>query len=223
MYTCMEDINITFSEFNIEFNENAIIEINAPKAEGDNFISDTINSKIENHIANILNFGENESTISLVDAIAKFDSEYAKFKNDFEESDLVWEALFDGEVTYQSSIIISIAINSYLNTGGAHGNMNITFLNFDPITGDLLKFNDLILNKTAFEDVAKKHFKIATGSSGKTGFGDYFFGEGFQLPENIGFTDDGVILFYNVYEIASYADGVTEFTIPYNEIEAYLY
>ncbi len=219
----MEEVNITFSEFNIEFNENAVIEINAPRAEGDNFISNIINSKIENHIVNMLNFEENESNLLLENALVKFDSEYAKFKNDFEESALVWEALFEGEVTYQSSKIISIAINSYLNTGGAHGNMNITFLNFDPMTGRLLEFHDLILNKAAFEDVAKKHFEAAKQASGKTGFVDYFFGEGFQLPENIGFTDDGVILFYNVYEIASYADGITEFVIPYNEIEAYLF
>ena len=51
---------------------------------------------------------------------------------------------------------------------------------------------------------------------------DYFWGEPFHLPENIGLNDEGVIFFYNVYEIASYADGITEFTIPFSDIESLL-
>jgi len=219
---CEEEITITFIEFNIEFNENAIIEINAPRVEFKSVIGDSINSKIERHIANMLNFSEEESNIILGDALTKFDAEYKTFKNDFEESALVWEAIFDGEVTYQSSELISIGITSYLNTGGAHGNMNVTFLNFNPNTGNLLDLKDLISNQTAFEDIAKKHFKKVTQIADETGYGDYFFGEDFHLPANIGLNDEGVTLFYNVYEIASYAIGITEFTIPYNEVSDYL-
>ena len=51
---------------------------------------------------------------------------------------------------------------------------------------------------------------------------DYFFGKDFQLPESIGFSDEGVIILYNPYEIASYSQGIIEFTIPYNEIDANL-
>lgn len=51
---------------------------------------------------------------------------------------------------------------------------------------------------------------------------DYFFGKDFQLPESIGFSDEGVIILYNPYEIASYSQGIIEFTIPYEEIESNL-
>ena len=221
-FSCKEEVAISFTEFNIEFNENAIIEINVPRFETKNLIGDSINSKIENHIADMLNFSDDKSNLTLGDALEKFDNEYSKFKNDFAESALVWEAMFDGEVTYQSSEVISIAINSYLNTGGAHGNMNITFLNFDPMTGDLLVFEDIISDKIAFSDIAQKHFKIATQTLNETDYEDYFFGENFHLPANIGLNDEGLILFYNVYEIASYAIGITEFTIPYDEVNTYL-
>ncbi len=36
---------------------------------------------------------------------------------------------------YQSSEVISVALTSYINTGGAHGVLTITFLNFDAETG----------------------------------------------------------------------------------------
>ena len=43
-----------------------------------------------------------------------------------------------------------------------------------------------------------------------------------MLPENIGFSDEGVILLYNVYEIAPYSEGITEFTIPFEEVLKYI-
>ena len=51
---------------------------------------------------------------------------------------------------------------------------------------------------------------------------EYFFNEDFDLPNNIGFNDEGIMFFYNVYDIASYADGITEFTVPYHTLEALL-
>ena len=222
-FSCIEKTPLTFTEISSKFNNNAIIEINVPNAEGDTPLSKIINAKIETHIANQLNFNEDDTdSIILSDVVKKFDAEYKTFKNDFEENALIWEAMFDGEVTYQSSEIISIAITSYLNTGGAHGNMNVVFLNFDANTGNLLGFSDIVSNKTAFEDIAKTHFKVATQIVDDTGYGDYFFDENFHLPSNIGFNDEGLTLFYNVYEIASYAIGITDFTIPYNEISDYL-
>jgi hypothetical protein len=51
---------------------------------------------------------------------------------------------------------------------------------------------------------------------------DFFFGKPFQLPENIGFSDDGLVLLYNVYEVASFNQGYTEFVIPFEDIASYL-
>jgi hypothetical protein len=130
---------------------------------------------------------------------------------------MVWDASFDGEVTYQSPSLISIAINSYVNSGGAHGNLNITFFNFDS-TGTLLKFNDLFTDKEGLTEVVKAYFEEETKGSEI----NYFFGEPFHLPVNIGFNDEGVVFFYNVYEIASYSDGITEFTVPFDAIENHL-
>lgn len=220
-FSCDEAVNTTFSESTFEYTESVLVEVNIPKADGESNISAQINSTIENHIANMLNFSEDVSdTISLKNAITKFEKEYEAFKSDFQESSLVWEAMFDGEVTYHSPLVITIAINSYLNTGGAHGNLNISLFNFDTSTGKLLSNDKLISNHISFSDIAKKHFKEHTNTQEE--FGDYFFGEAFHLPANIGYNKEGVLLFYNVYEIASYAIGVTEFTIPFEEVEDFL-
>lgn len=222
--SCNQEVNLTFSETNFAINENAIIEINIPNADGTNDVSKAINSTIEHFIVNTISFNEDSPiNISLSDAVKKFDSIYIAFKDDFDENTLIWEALIEGDVTYQSPALTCIAINSYLNTGGAHGNMIISFLNFNSQTGQLLQTEDHIKNKTDFIKLAEKHFNLKLQeSSDEDVFDNYFFEEDFHLPENIGFSDDGVILLYNVYEIASYSEGITEFTIPFEEALPYL-
>jgi hypothetical protein len=217
-FSCAVTAPIIFSEVNELYENNAVVELNIPKAEGNTEQSKEINKVIENHIANMLVFLEEPSdTLQLSYAINKFDSEFKRFKEEFEESAMVWDASFDGEVTYQSSELISIAINSYVNSGGAHGNSNVTFFNFDA-SGKLLSFNDLFTNKSELTTKVKSYFEEETEGNTTS----YFFGEEFHLPANIGFNDEGVIFFYNVYEIASYADGITEFTIPFEDMEPYL-
>jgi len=222
--SCNKEVNLTFTETNFIKTKNAIIEINIPNADGNNTVSESINSTIENFIVNTISFSEDSLiNVSLKDAVKKFDSIYIVFKDDFEETPLIWETLIDGEVTYQSPALTCIAINSYLNTGGAHGNMTISFLNFNSQTGQLLRLDEHIKNKTDFIKLAEKYLNIILQeSSNENGFDNYFFGKDFHLPENIGFSDDGVILLYNVYEIAPYSEGIIEFTIPYEEALPYL-
>jgi len=155
--SCNKEVNLTFTETNFIKTEKAIIEINIPNANGNNTVSKSINSTIENFIANAISFSEDSLiNLSLNDAVIKFDSIYVAFKDDFEENSLIWEILIDGEVTYQSPALTCIAINSYLNTGGAHGNMTISFLNFNSQTGQLLHLDDHIKNKIDFIKLAEK-------------------------------------------------------------------
>src|SRR5690606_11666613 len=60
----------------------------------------------------------------------------------------------------------------------------------------------------------------ATESINSTGF--MFENDVFYLPRNIGFTDDGLLLVYERYEVASYADGPIRLTFPYPEIGRFL-
>lgn len=220
-FSCEKETSLTFSEIQSVFNQNTTIEINIPKAEGNNDVSNTINSTLESNIIKTLNFsGNNSDDIKLENAIKVFETDYIEFKNGFQESNLVWEASFDGEITYQSSEIVCIAFSSFSFTGGAHGNTDITLYNFNPETGNILKFDEIINDKKGFTELVKTYFKKEIGI--ENDYEDVFFGNDFSLPENIGFNENGVIILYNVYEIASYAQGVTEFTIPYKDVNKYL-
>lgn len=221
---CNKDVKLNFKNQQIEKSTDAKIAINYPKAFGTKTVADNINEHIEHVIANEMNMADTqENDISLSDAVSQFDKEYKTFKNDFQDTNQQWEVKVDGNVTYESPEIISMSLQSYIDTGGAHGNSKITYLNFNPETGNHLKPNDIISNQSEFKKIAEKAFKEQTKpkDDGET-IEDFFFGEDFQLPSNIGFTTDGLLLIYNNYEIASYAQGITEIVLPYSQIKEFL-
>lgn len=224
LFSCKKDSPLTFHEQNIETSENAIVDITYPKAEGMEDIADKINATIENFLANEINLTESpDQNLTLEKAMKGFDNEYKEFQEDFSDSMQIWEVLIESEVIYESENIVCISVSSYLDTGGAHGNSRVTFLNFDKNTGQRLEQQDILKDIAEFKKLVQPYFKKATKSlSDEETIQDPFYGEGFQLPENIGYSEVGIILLYNVYEIASYAQGVTEFIIPYEAAKPYL-
>lgn len=222
--SCNKEVKIGFTEENIETSEHADISINFPKAEGTNDVANRINTTLQNYIVDQTNLSEDSQTsLSIHDAVAKFNYEFNSFKSDFPDSTQKWEAFIDGEVTHRSPELICIAINSYLDTGGAHGNTNVRFFNFNPQTGTSLHTKDLIGNIKGFSEVVEQKLKdeIKTNTDNES-MEDEFFGKDFQLPETIGYSDEGIIILYNPYEIASYAQGIVEFTIPFEDVSSFL-
>ena len=219
-FSCKKDIETTFEDLYITTENNTLVEVNILKASGDKTVSQAINSKIEKAVIANLHIGELDTVTatSIKESITEFNKEFQNFQNDFPETVQIWEAQIDGEIMYNSPEIISIALTSYLNTGGAHGMLKISFLNFETSTGEIISNENLITNVEAFKQVALPYFKKATEDK------DIFEMELdiFNLPENMGFSDEGIILLYNAYEIAPYSTGIIEFVIPFNEIESYI-
>jgi len=119
--------------------------------------------------------------------------------------------------------LIWVSLQSYVDTGGAHGNGRLSYLNFNPQTGALLKQNDIISNLSQFKKIAKTAFEEQTKpKDDDETIEDFLFGEDFQLPANIGFTKEGLTLLYNNYEIASYAQGITKIVLPYDQLNGLL-
>lgn len=224
IYSCNEDVKLTFETQQIEKSSDAIITINYPKALGTKAVAEKINQQIEHVIANEMNMADSpENDLSVSKAVSQFDDEYKTFKRDFQDSNQQWEVDVEGNVVYESPEVICISLQSYIDTGGAHGNTRITYLNFVPETGVLLKQNDIISNPSEFKIIAENAFKAQTKpKDNDEPIEDFFFGEEFQLPENIGFTKEGLLLLYNNYEIASYAQGVTKIVLPYKDTKGFL-
>ena len=219
-FSCKDDVNTTFEDINITTENNSVVEVNIPKALGNKTVSSVINSEIEKEVITNLHLGEPNAinAKSIEEGINNFNKEFETFQTDFPETSQSWEAQIDGEIMFSSPEIISLALTSYMNTGGAHGMLKVSFLNFDAVTGKTIPNKNLINNTEAFKEIALPYFKEATKDK------DIFEPEldTFKLPENIGYNDEGIVLLYNAYEIAPYSTGIIEFEIPFNKIESYL-
>lgn len=219
--SCKKETPLTFEETILTPKTSTSIELVYPKFKEDSDKATAINTTIKDSICAGLNLNDNKNVVTIQDAVKNFESQYNAFKNEFPDTQLAWEATVDGEVTYQSPQIISVALNTYANAGGAHGNSYINLLNFNAETGKLLTLNNIINDVEGFTKLVNIYFNKTIEDEGND-TGAYFMDGEFTLPEQIGFSDEGLILLYNTYEIASYAQGITEFEIPFSEVDGFL-
>lgn len=223
IFSCSNETKtISFENNSYENHYEADISVSIDEAIVNSEVSKIINFKIKEAIISTLS--DVTKKTSLESVLEDFDAEFITFKKQFPEaSHPAWELHIETEKVYQSEEIITLSINTYEFKGGAHGNDKIKFLNLNANTGEVYKLSDIVDNSDDFKALAKDHFlKSIDADKENNQIEDYFFGKPFQLPENIGFSDDGLVFLYNVYEVASYDQGYTEFVIPFDAVESYL-
>ena len=202
------------------------ITVKIPVATNATVIADSINKKVFSVMKEIIYFGEKPYSATNYDSLlASFIDSYEKLQKEFPNDKFGWEADIEGNVKYQSDAVLNIEIKHYTYTGGAHGYQGLRSLLFDPNTGKSILNDELFSDKAAFKAFAEKKFRTkykipANKSINATGL--MFEKEKFQLPQNIFYTDKGLLLYYNSYEAASYADGPKELLLPYTEVNDYL-
>lgn len=217
--SCKDEIKpIEFETVLIKNTYEADIEVAFDKAKVNSEAAKSINTHINTAILKSIPISEKVVPQTIEEALKDFDTEYNSFKNDFEDSEQTWVLAIETEVLYKTKSIITLGLSVYSDTGGAHGNDTIQFLNFNPENGTLLAKKDIISDMNGFKELSKSYFLDHMKNEGSD-ISEFFFGKPFQLPENIGFNDEGVILLYNVYEIASYNQGYTEFVIPWDKVQ----
>lgn len=160
---------------------------------------------------------------SLDELITHFLKSYDEFKANFPESTTPWTISTDIVVTYSCQDYISMSINTSSYTGGAHSNASVNYLNMSSQGEKINNLNFFITSIDQLKSLAEKKFREeqhlgATESLSEKGFN--FEKDEFALPENFGFTKEGLVFFYNPYEIAPYAEGPLTVTISFTELIA---
>ncbi len=225
---CKNEDNLAFDAFTLEKNECSdcpVFSIQIPKAQGKTSLALAINRAVKEEIISLLLFEEEGEANTLEGAMASFKTGYSETKERFSDENTPWEATVKGNISYEDTTHLTIEISAYIFTGGAHGYSSQMFLNFDKEKGKEIESWELFANQEDFEIFAEQKFREkeaipADKSINHTGL--MFEKDRFYLPENIGFTEDGIQLLYNPYEVASYADGPIVLTLPFKEVRPYL-
>ena len=225
---CKEESKLTFELLTIsdaacKTCPQIIIEI--PKAIDRTRLAENINTALEEELISLLVYDDEIKASTVSEAIQSFKNGFAELQKLYPDETAKWEAKITGTVSYEDKKILTLALNSYLFTGGAHGYTTRRFLNFNKRKGSEIENWELFKDHKHFEHFAETKFRIQEDipqddAINSTGF--MFEQDAFYLPENIGFTQEGLVLLYNQYEVASYADGAIQLILPFNEVKSYL-
>ncbi len=200
--------------------------IEVPVAGGAKVASDSINSKVFAVTKEILYFGEIPYEAKSYEELASsFMESYERMKAEHPEDTFGWIGKIEGKIGFNSDKLINIVIDSYMFTGGAHGYSGTRSLLFEASTGKNITYEKLFKNVEEFRKFAEKRFRekftIPEGE-GINSTGLMFENDRFVLPQNIFIKEDGILLLYNTYEIASYAEGQQQLFIPMDQAQEFL-
>ncbi len=130
----------------------------------------------------------------------------------------VFEALQTFEVTYNRACIISAYFDNYQYTGGAHGLTVRTSQTWNLKTGRRIKLRALYKCSGDYKTYIKKKIIEQIRENPDIYFDNYE--ELVEQTFNINSfycTSQGVVVYFQQYDIAPYASGIREFLLPYNK------
>ena len=131
-----------------------------------------------------------------------------------------FEALVVYTTTYNQNCTISLYFDKYEFTGGAHGNTLRYSDTWSLQKGIQIKLNSLFANQN-YKEYIIMTINQQIAEQIKNGTNQYF--ENYRqlvtqyFNENSFYlTPEGIVIFYQQYEIAPYSSGIPTFTIPYS-------
>jgi hypothetical protein len=150
----------------------------------------------------------------------EFVTAYETFKRNDPDYGIGWYFNTQVTVNVAADTLISLASASEYFTGGAHGGYAVYYININPVTGEEVTLRSVLKpgHDMVLTSEGEKAFRTARGLSEMDDLAEHGFefrNGAFQLNTNYGFKEEGIVFFFNPYEIAAYAVGPTEIVIPW--------
>lgn len=164
--------------------------------------------------------GENSSTPEA--AVEEFLAQARSTRAENPDEAAPWSLIRTAEL-FQYPKVVSLRLSEDVYQGGAHGLTTVHLASFDPATGRRLGLSDLVtpegearLVEIGERELRKVHEVPPEQSLEEAGF--TFDGGKFVLSQEVAVLADGLIFYYNPYEIGPYAMGPTQIVIPWSEL-----
>lgn len=136
----------------------------------------------------------------------------------------IWK--LNTKIYYNNNNIVSYKLFKKVYTGGAHGMEADQFLVFDLKTGKKITEHDIFEDgfEPKLSDLMKQQIMFDHGyESAEQMLNNGFFGIGNIKPNgNFAISDSAITYIFNPYEIACYANGETQVSIPFSKIRCVL-
>jgi hypothetical protein len=203
----------------------AYFEVTYPEFSG---IDSTVTKVIKQRIDAAVSLGNPESQgLSMQEIGRIFIQDYDDFKSEIPEAFGGWHYTANVNVEVLTDSLLSLSVNDEYYTGGAHGGSGVYFINLNPRTAADFTLDNLLKPgyNEALTSAGNKIFRQSRQLADTASLSENYFEfpeDKFELNKNYGFKKEGIVFFYNNYEIAPYAAGPTEVLIPYEELKEWM-
>lgn len=133
-----------------------------------------------------------------------------------------YEALMVYTITYNRLCTISLYFDAYQYTGGAHGITVRTSDTWDLKAGDRMQLSGFFPEGFKYREYIFEQIDAQIREMTESGE-NYFFEDSAELvrqtfnESSFYLTEQGVVIYFQQYDIAPYSSGIVEFTLPYSE------
>lgn len=160
----------------------------------------------------------------------KIDNLIKKYLNDFMKADkpFIDNQIYSLDITYDTyryKEFISYVFTVFLNTGGAHPNTIIETISYDTKNENIIDIDWLINKNNDILNILSKESRVILDKNPSLKQGNItdMTLDG-TMPRkdnfsNFAFTDKGLMLFFNRYQIAPYSYGSFNIIIPYSSLD----
>lgn len=129
---------------------------------------------------------------------------------------MVYEIYRNYEITFNNYNIISLYIDEYIYTGGAHGSTIRSSQTWDLVKGNMLPLETFFRNNPYFMINILKEINIQISKQP-----EIYFDNTCELvldtfnPKNFYLTPNSIVIYFQQYDIAPYSSGIRTFNINY--------
>lgn len=166
------------------------------------------------------------SKIGFKEHSRKWSQDYREYQRDLKAT-MAWTYETKVKVQHLTSRWVSLEVNHYEFTGGAHGNYWTRYLNYDLKTGEPITLDQLFDGnyhgklKTLAEKAFRQKREIKDGESfSDAGFS--FKANQFWLPDFFLLEPQNVKFLFDVYDVGPYAAGQTEFDVFFYQMKDHI-
>ena len=119
-------------------------------------------------------------------------------------------------VHYQKDDLLSLSVFYYSYTLGAHGHTLQRAYNFNLENGEEILLSDILKGKKDYVDIVNQEIKKQIELNPQKYFSEWSVFQSISEEQSFYLIEDGIVIYFGLYEIAPYASGIRYFKIPYS-------
>jgi hypothetical protein len=153
-----------------------------------------------------------------------YENNIGKFRNG-ERKGLEWSQKLNNKIYYNDNNILAIYFTKHINTGGSVDLEMVYTANFYLKNNKKISFEDIFITnyQAVLQQKLAQQLRIDFMIDDKQSFTDIgFFTNDIPLATNYLLTNNGIIFFYNVYELAGNSFGKIEIFLEYESLNSIL-